>query len=155
MSFWNQPKTWLSAGVLILALLLVQQFWHWEVERVEVPSDHFLVRVHLWGDDLGEDEIIAPDEQHKGVMEEPYKEGRYFLNPVIWDHEIHKATFVQPGRFLVLTRKFGQPIAPERVARGEILAGPGERGILPDKLGPGKYYLNPYAYEVSEHEAVQ
>jgi hypothetical protein len=154
MSFWNKPRTWLIVGVVFLALLLVQQFWHWEVERVEVPSDHFLVRIHLWGEDLAENEIIAPDEQHKGVMEDVYKEGRYFLNPLIWDHDIHKATLVTPGRFLVLTRKFGKPIPSERVARGEILAGPGERGIVPEIKGPGKYYINPYAYDVSEHDAV-
>jgi hypothetical protein len=155
MSFWNKPQTWLIVGVAFLGLLLVQQFWHWEVERVEVPSDHFLVRIHLWGEDLGEDEIIAPDENHKGVLEDVYKEGRYFLNPLVWDHQIHKATIVPPGRFLVLTRKFGQPIPPERVARGEILASPGERGILPEIKGPGKYYINPHAYDISEHEAVQ
>lgn len=154
MSFWNNPRTWLIAGVALLALLLGQQFWHWEVERVEVPSDHFLVRVHLWGEDLGEDEIIAPDEQHKGVMEEVVKEGRCFLNPIIWDHEIHKATIVPAGRFLVLTRKFGKPIPPERVARGEILARAGERGIVPEILGPGKYYINPHAHDIAEHEAV-
>ncbi|MHB1425517.1 MAG: SPFH domain-containing protein [Gemmataceae bacterium] len=155
MSFWNKPRTWLILGVVILAVLLAQQFWHWEIERVEVPSDHFLVRIHLWGDDLGEDEIIAPDEQHKGVMEEEFKEGRYFLNPLLWDHEIHKAAIVQPGRFLVLTRRFGKPIPPQRVARGEILAGAGERGVVPEIKGPGKYYINPHAYDTSEHDAVQ
>jgi hypothetical protein len=154
MSFWNKSQTWLVAGVVFLALLLLQQFWHWEVERIEVLSDQFLVRIHLWGEDLSEDEIIAPDEQHKGVMEEVYKEGRYFLNPLIWDHEIHKASIVAPGRFLVLTRKFGKPIPPDRVARGEILAGPGERGIVPEILGPGKYYINPHAYDVAEYDAV-
>jgi regulator of protease activity HflC (stomatin/prohibitin superfamily) len=155
MSFWNKPQTWLIVGVAFLGLLLVQQFWHWEVERVEVPSDHFLVRIHLWGDDLSEDEIISPDENHKGVMEEVFKEGRYFLNPLIWDHQIHKATLVPPGRFLVLTRRFGHPIPPDRVVRGEILANAGERGIVPEIKGPGKYYINPHAYDISEHEAVQ
>jgi hypothetical protein len=155
MEFWNKPRTWLIAGVVVLALLLLQQFWHWEVERIEVPSDHFLVRVHLWGKDLAEDEIIAPDEDHKGVMQEELREGRYFLNPILWDYQIHKATIVPPGKFLVVTRKFGKPIPPERVARGDFLAGPEERGILPEIKGPGKYYINPYAYDVSEHEVVQ
>jgi hypothetical protein len=155
MEFWNKPRTWLVVGVVVLALLLLQQFWHWEVERIEVPSDHFLVRVHLWGKDLAEDEIIAPDEDHKGVMQEELREGRYFLNPILWDYQIHKATIVPPGKFLVLTRKFGKPIPPERVTRGDFLAGPDERGILPEIKGPGKYYINPYAYDIAEHEVVQ
>jgi regulator of protease activity HflC (stomatin/prohibitin superfamily) len=155
MDFWNKPRTWLILGVVVLGLLLFQQFWHWEVERQEVPSDHFLVRIHLWGDDLAEDEIIAPDEHHKGVMLEELKEGRYFFNPILWDCEIHKATIVPPGKFLVVTRKFGKPIPPQRVARGEFLAGADERGIVPEIKGPGKYYINPYAYDISEHEVVQ
>ena len=154
MQWWNKPRTWLLVAVVFLGLLLFQQFWHWEVERNEVPSDHFLVRVHLWGEDLAEDEIIAPDESHKGVMLEELRERRYFLNPILWDGQIYKATIVPSGKFLVLTRKFGKPIPPERVARGEFLAGPDERGIVPEIKGPGKYYINPHAYDVSDHEAV-
>ncbi len=41
------------------------------------------------------------------------------------------------------------------MARGEFLAGPDERGIVPEIKGPGKYYINPYAYDISEQEVVQ
>jgi hypothetical protein len=33
METWNKPRTWLVIGTAIAAVLLFQQFWHWEVER--------------------------------------------------------------------------------------------------------------------------
>lgn len=155
MDFWNKPRTWLILGVAVLGLLLAQQFWHWEIERQEVPPNHFLVRVHLWGEDLGPDEIIALDDEHKGIRLDVLPEGRHFLNPILWDHEVHKATIVPPGKCLVQVRKFGKRIPPERLARGEFLAAPDERGIVPEVLLPGKHYINPHAYAVTEQDAVE
>jgi hypothetical protein len=155
MEFWNKPRTWLGIGVVVAALLLLQQFWHWEVERQEVPPNHFLVRVHLWGKNLEPDEIIALDEDHKGVLLDVLPEGRHFLNPLAWSCEIHKATIVPPGKCLVQTRKYGKKVPPERLARGEFLAGPDERGIVPEVLLPGKYYINPHAYDVAEQNALE
>src|SRR5207302_11094209 len=50
------------------------------------------------------------------------------------------------GKCLVLTRKFGKEIPPERLARNDVLAEDGERGIVREPLLPGSYRLNPYAY---------
>jgi hypothetical protein len=155
MKAWNKPITWLSVGTVLLALLFAQQLWHWLVERTEVPPNHFLVRVHLWGDNLDPDEIIALDTDHKGVMLDVLPEGRHFLNPLLWSSEVHKARIVPPGKCLVQTRKYGKPIPPERLARGEFLAGQDERGIVPEVLLPGKYYINPHAYDVVEQDALE
>src|SRR5262249_18576467 len=69
--------------------------------------------------------------------------------------EIHKATIVPPGKCLVQTRKYGKKLPPERLALGEFLAGPDERGIVPEVLLPGKYYINPHAYDVAEQTALE
>ena len=61
-SFWQTPRTWVVAGVVVLALLLLHQLWIWEVERVEVPPGHSLVLINLWGKNLPDGEILAPDE---------------------------------------------------------------------------------------------
>jgi hypothetical protein len=140
-------------SVLVAALLVVQQFWHWEVERIEVQPQKVLVRIHRWGRDLPEDDIVAPDDSYKGVVFEVGQEGRHFLNPIFWGYEIHDIVSVPVGKCLVLTRKFGKPIPKERLAQGDILAREGqdreidgERGIVREVRMPGNYRLNPYAY---------
>jgi len=55
-------------------------------------------------------------------------EGRHFINPLFWSVETHKMVNVPNDKCVVLTRKFGKPIPPERMEKGEYLAGPDERG---------------------------
>jgi regulator of protease activity HflC (stomatin/prohibitin superfamily) len=144
---------------------LAYGFWVWFVERVEVPTKHVLVRIHLWGKDLGEDELVAPDESYKGVMKDVLPEGRYFINPLFWTYEIKPAVEVKPGECLVLVRKSGKRIDASRLelsSRGEgermlgdFLARDGERGILAEVKGPGTYRLNPYLYDWETHPATE
>src|SRR5437870_2933399 len=155
MNFYNKPRFWVILVALLAALLLVQQFWQWEIERVEVGPQKYLVRIHRWGKDLPEDEIVAPDDSYKGVMLEVGQEGRHFLNPIFWGYELHSIVSVPSGKCLVLTRKFGQRISKERLSQGDFLAGDDERGILKEVLMPGNYRLNPYAVSWEEAPAVE
>ncbi len=100
-------RFWLLALVGLVSLVVIQQVWHWEVERIEVPPGKFLVLVHRWGKNLPEDEIVARDTSYKGVMLDVLGEGRHFLNPIFWSHEFHDIKQVPAGKCLVLTRKFG------------------------------------------------
>jgi hypothetical protein len=161
----NKPsgRFWLLAAVAAVGLVVLQQVWHWEVERIEVPPGKFLVRIHRWGKNLPEDEIVARDASYKGVMLDVLGEGRHFLNPIFWTYESHNIKEVPAGKCLVLTRKFGTKIPDDRMAQGDILARQnkegnpfeGERGILRDVLPPGSYRINPHAYSVEEIEAVE
>jgi hypothetical protein len=161
----NKPsgRFWLLAVVALVGLVVLQQVWHWEVERIEVPPGKFLVRIHRWGKNLPEDEIVARDASYKGVMLDVLGEGRHFLNPIFWTYELHSIKEVPAGRCLVRTRKFGTQIPDERMAQGDILARQnnegnpfeGERGILRDVLPPGSYRINPHAYSVEEIPAVE
>jgi len=161
VDIFSKPRLWIIVAASIVGLLLVQQFWQWEVERVEVLPQKYLVRVHRWGKDLPEDEIVAPDDTYKGVVLDVLQEGRHFLNPIFWAHEIHDIVKVPPGQCLVLTRKFGKPIPKDRLEAGDILAHDGEReidgerGIVREVLRPGNYRLNPYAYSWEMVKAVE
>ena len=126
VSFYRTPRFWVLLTVTMLALLVVQQFYHWEVERIEVPPGKYLVRVHRWGKNLPEDEMVAPDDSYKGVMLEVSQEGRHFLNPIFWGYEIHDLVNVPTGKCLVETRKYGRDIPGARLAKGDILAEEGE-----------------------------
>jgi hypothetical protein len=155
MSFRKKSRWWFRLAVALVALLVLQQFWHWEVERIEVPPGEFLVRIHRWGNNLSEDEIIAPDPSYKGVILDVLPEGRHFLNPILWSYEVHDMLRVPPGKCVVQTRLYGTRIPPERLEAGEILAREGERGIVREVLGPGSYRINPYAYETELVNAVE
>lgn len=137
-----KPKFWVVIAALAAGAFLAQQFWKWEVERVEVPPGKFLVVIHRWGKDLPPDEILAPDESYKGVMRETRPTGRHFLNPVFWSYEIHDLVNVPAGQCLVLTRKFGK-----LPSGGQVVAGDEERGIVGDPLRQGSYAINPYAFD--------
>ncbi len=155
MAFYKRARFWTAVIAVIVGLGIVQQIWHWEVERIEVPPGEFLVIISRWGKNLPEGDIVAPDSSYKGVMLGVLPEGRHFLNPLFWTYERKKMVYVPPGQCLVLTRMYGQPIAPDRLAAGDVLARdePIERGIVRDVLLPGSYRLNPYAYRWSSETA--
>jgi hypothetical protein len=161
VDIWSKPRTWVVLGVSAVGVFLLYQLWVWEVERVEVPANHFLVKINLWGKDLPEGEIVAPDSSWKGVQREVLTEGRHFLNPLLYSYEKHEAVKVPNGQCAVLTRKAGKPISPERLLQGEYLAKgefgdpDGERGVVEKPLGPGKHYINPYLYSWTLENAVK
>ena len=155
MEFLNRPRTWLLAGVTLAGLFLLYELWHWEVERVEVPPDSFLVRINLWGKDLPEGDILAPDDSFKGVQKDVLPEGRHFLNPILYRYEKYPVTIVPTGKCLVLTRKAGSEIPAERLTGGDFLAREGERGIVREVLLPGKHRINPYEYTAQMIDAVE
>lgn len=145
--------TWLV--VAAAGLGLAQLAWKWEIERIEVPPGKFLVVIHRWGKNLPPDEIVAPDDSYKGVLETVRGPGRHFLNPFFYGHEIHAMVNIPAGKCGILTRKFGTPIPPERIDAGELLAGEGEKGIVAEPLTPGTYSINPYAFDLSIIDAIE
>jgi SPFH domain / Band 7 family len=161
VSTQGKARPWIIIGAIAGGLLLIQQFWYWEVERVDVKKDTYLVKVHRWGKELPEDEIVAPDDSYKGVVLAVEQEGRHFLNPLFWSYEIHPIVKVAPGKALIVARKFGKRIPNERLAQGDVLSLSGlqdidvVRGILRDPLGPGNYRLNPYAFSWQEIAAIE
>jgi regulator of protease activity HflC (stomatin/prohibitin superfamily) len=141
--------------VAVAGLGLAHLAWQWEIERIEVPPGKFLVVIHRWGTNLPPDEIVAPDDSYKGVLETVRGPGRHFLNPLFYGHEIHDMINIPAGRCGILTRKYGKPIPPERIDSGELLAVEGEKGIVAEPLTPGTYSINPYAYDLSIIDAVE
>lgn len=162
MSIFKSGRFWGRVGIVVAALAIAQQIWHWEIERVEVGAGEYLVRIHRWGKNLEPDQIVAPDDSYKGVMLDVLLEGRHFLNPIFWSYERHKDVVVPDDKCLVLTRKFGKPIPEEQIAKGDILAQDdaanpfqGQRGIVRNVRGPGSHRLNPYAYSWEIVDAIQ
>lgn len=133
-------------------------FWEWHVyPMVEVPAGKMGVRVRLYGDNLPYGHFLATDENHKGIVPEVLRPGRYPINAVIkgQEHlrphgdyvevvELHDPITIPAGFRGVVTNLAG-PMPPDP---NKLLVPKGFRGVQEETLDAGTYYLNPYAYRV-------
>jgi hypothetical protein len=133
---------------LVLVVLGVWVFWQWGFCRFYVDADEMAVITAKIGDPLPPGQILA-GKGEKGVREEVLGEGRHFLNPVLYEHEILPVTVISPGKVGIVTSKVGADL-PD----GEFLAAPGQKGIWRNVLGPGKYRINPYGYKIDVVDAI-
>lgn len=86
----------------------------------------------------------ANSTRYKGIMFEPLPEGRYFFDPFFWDRVRVPAVVIKQDEIGILVRKFGRNLPP-----GQIVATvEDERGPVSEVLKPGRYNINPFAYDV-------
>lgn len=142
----NRTVSIIIKAAVILALAEV--VWLWGFCRFYVGPNQMAVVTAKSGEPLEPGQILARSGQ-KGIQEETLGEGRHFLNPVLYDVEIIPAIFVPPGRVAVVTSKVGTTLA-----EGEFLADRGQKGIWRSVLGPGKYRMNPYGYQIDIVDAI-
>lgn len=89
----------------------------------------------------------------KGPQSNVLKPGKYRINTELFKITMVPATDVPNASVAVLKANFGEaPTMQRTVAEGEepvLLAEEGERGVRGTPLPPGKYPINPRAYEVT------
>ncbi len=138
-------------SVFVLLVLFFLPLWIWFWWRIEPGVGQFAVLIKKTGKPLPAGQILATESRQKGIQEEVLPEGRYFRNPYVWDWQICNITDIAAGKLGVKIRLYG-----ENLPSGEIIAkSDNVRGIVPDILTPGKYRINPYAYEVVIMDAIQ
>ena len=135
--------------LLILALILALPIWVWFFWRIEPGTDQIAVLIHKTGKDLPSGQILALTPDQKGIQLEVLPEGRYFRNPYSWGWRLAPMTDIPAGKLGIQSRLYGNDLPP-----GEIVAGEDTKGILADVLRPGKYRINPYAYDVEIFDAI-
>jgi regulator of protease activity HflC (stomatin/prohibitin superfamily) len=149
------PRRWaLTAGLVLAGALVVVTFATYRSCRIDVPTGYQAVLIRRVGLDLTPDQEIAPAPKdgryYKGVQPGVLTEGRYFYNPYYWDWEIAEQKEIPAGKIGVRIALVG-----DELPRGEILARPGQKGILDaDPLKPGRYPYNWYAEEILEYDPV-
>lgn len=87
--------------------------------------------------------LVEADDEFQGIQREPLQPGIHYLNPFEKDVKVIPAVVVPDGRVGVQIAKTGDPKPVD-----QLLAKPGQRGILEVTLSPGLYYINPFEYEV-------
>ncbi len=132
-----------------------QNPWNWDwvvVRQPEIPEGKLGVRIRLHGDNLAYGEIIARDENQKGIIPEVLRAGRHAINAKIEGSEdryrdsyaevieIHDPVIVPAGFRGVVTNLSGPMPAEPNV----LLVEAGTRGVQEQTYSEGTKYVNPY-----------
>lgn len=141
-------------------------YWSWSVyPMIEIPRDKMGIRIRLHGEDLPYGDFLAPDEKHKGIVEDVLKPGRHPINAMVIDRvtkqevgtsrsgksdyldivELWEPKVIPAGYKGIVTNLAGPlPKDPNKLLVEEGCRGPQEK-----TLEPGTYYLNPYMYRIN------
>ncbi len=135
--------------LLAVAAVLAAGIFIWFFCRIEPEAGEIAVLIRKTGENLAPGQVIALDNKHKGIQLDVLAEGRYFKNPYTWSWKIRRILDVPAGKLGVMTRLYGEELPP-----GKIIADSNQRGIMQEILRPGKYRINPYAYNVALFDAI-
>ena len=157
----NRPKL---SGRLAVVCLLISSFygigylgiWQYDICRMEVPAGSSLLLRYKGPFPFGtapmaaEGTLAKADSQGHaieiGILEFMPGPGRHFYNPLEYERKVVPDIVVSPNEIGVVTSKIGKNLPV-----GEILANePGFKGTWRQVLTPGRYRMNPYAYEVNK-----
>ena len=128
--------------------------WEWRYFRaMDIPAGKFGVLVRKFGRDLPAGEIIARDENCKGIVRDVLGTGRHRINPYAYDVKLYDDITVKPGHVGVVTRLTGVDILSSDPASqpsaSAFLVGPGMKGVTGDILKEGTHRLNPFLFSVT------
>lgn len=125
----------------------------WEIKKItDIPAGKLGVRTRLYGRNLEHGKIIA-DEGSKGILADVLRPGKYRINPYAEYVELFDAISIRPGHVGVVTSLVGNDVLSNELQSGErnsFLVDKGLKGVLPEVLDPGTYYVNPYMLNVVE-----
>lgn len=125
-------------GLVATLLLMIGGCVSYSMVCINVPSAHIAVLVKRTGNDLENNQVVAPDETYKGIQLNILAEGRYFYNPYVWDWNVYPMVEIPAGKLGVRIRLYG-----DNLPYGHFLAVKDtQKGVVPDVLRPGRYPLN-------------
>lgn len=154
-SFWQKNGKGIAGASIIVLLVIFFAYvvvWRWMFSRVYVePGEVLILKANVGEANPDPANLQVVKEGYKGVQEGVLGEGRHFFNPFTYKRITKQSLIeVKPDEVGVLVSKSGKPL-PE----GEFLAAPGFKGIRFMPLTPGKWRLNPWAFDVKLLKATQ
>lgn len=127
-------------------------FWDWEEHDItDIPAGRLGVQTRLYGSNPKPGQIIA-DSGQKGIVADILRPGKYRINPYAYSVETFDATTIPPGSVGVVTSLVGKGVLTTDNLKDReknlFLVHKGMKGIIPEVLDSGTYYLNPYLVTV-------
>ncbi len=127
----------IALAVCVIALLAGAYIVYTQF-RIDVPAKHFAVLTRKTGEDLKNNQEVAPDADHKGLQLEVLSEGRYFYNPYTWNWAVYPMIEIPRDKMGVRIRLYGKDLPyGDFVAKDENY-----KGIVEGVLDPGRYAIN-------------
>lgn len=128
-------------------------YWGWRIAKItDIPPGKLGVLTRLYGKELAGGQILAP-ESCKGIVPEVLRPGAYRINPYAYGVQQFDAITIRPGYGGVMTSLTGTDVLDGQVPaadRNTFLVAEGMKGVKPEILDAGTYYLNPYMVVVTE-----
>ena len=93
-----------------------------------------------------------------GVLERLRGPGRHFYCPIWWERNLVDDVVVHTGEIAVLSSMLGDETADRKEGQFLVSGDVGhtqQKGILRRVLGPGRYRINPYAYQATIFKTVE
>jgi regulator of protease activity HflC (stomatin/prohibitin superfamily) len=139
-----------TLSALIVLVIFFLSFYVWFFCRIEPREGYIAVLIKKTGAPLPSKTIIATNKKTKGIQLEVLPEGRYFKNPYTYSWRIHRLIDIPAGQLGIKVRLYG-----DELPAGKIIASDNQKGIVPEVLRPGRYRINPYAYQVQLFNAIE
>ncbi|MFO0954532.1 MAG: SPFH domain-containing protein [Isosphaeraceae bacterium] len=145
-------------GVVLLGASALGALILYNLCKIEIGTGDQAVLIRKAGLDLEPDMELAPPPRdgkyYKGVQaggtnNGVLTEGRYFYNPYNWSWEIYQQMIVPDGKIGIRVALSGDDLPA-----GQVLAEPGQKGILREVLKPGRYPYNKYVEKIELHDPV-
>jgi len=135
--------------------------WGWRIAKItDIPAGKLGVVSRLYGQEPAHGRILVDGDcgkaklgDEKGIITTVLGPGKYRINPYACRVELFDALSIRPGAVGVVTSLVGADVLNGELAakdRNTYLVGEGLKGVVPQVLDPGTYYLNPYLYNVVE-----
>jgi len=127
--------------------------WGWIIHPIlDIPAEKFRVMTRLYGEDLPAGQILA-NSNSKGIVGDILRPGKHRINPYAYSTQLFDAISIRPGHVGVQISLVGEDVldgSPPAESRNVFLVGNNVKGVVPEVLDPGTYYLNPYRVNVVE-----
>ena len=133
--------------------------WDWTVvPQIEIPEGKLGVRVRLYGDDLPPRDLIAWEENQKGIVPEVLRPGRYAINAKLEgappredgdsyaEHILLYDPITIPAGFKGIVTELSAPLPDDT---NVLLVEDKKRGVQNPTLAPSTYYVNPFVTNIN------
>lgn len=127
-------------------------FWKREIFPAQIIArgsgdnsvDEIGVKIRKYGKPLPPGKIVATEPDERGPLAKLFKPQRFNLNPYAYELKRVKVVDIPEGYVGIQTYYSGADPEDPNV----FVVKPGERGVRPDVLAPGKYFNNPFVRRI-------